>query len=380
MMTIQGRIPITISPFFGFLAFFIGWINSQTLEGTLLWALVVFISVLFHEYGHALTARFFGQEASIELVALGGVTVRQGPKLKAWKEFIIILNGPLAGFLLFYLAYFLLKYNQSNTSSTWTYLLTITMYANLFWTFLNLIPVYPLDGSKLLSIFLEFLFGKKGIQISLIISMLFAIVVGLLFFLTNSIFAGSIFLLLSFESYRAWKKSTELTEKDHDTDLQAMLSEGENCLKLGQYRTAESLFLAVREKTGKGMLYQKASEQLASLYLSLQNPEKAYDLLLPLEKNLSNEILGDFQQSAFKLKHYKKAIEIGNKAHQYIPSSKIALTNALCYAYLGDAKPTLGWLQRAINDGLPNAQSILKKEEFLFLRNDPTFRNLLSRY
>src|SRR3546814_18959362 len=66
------------------------WLSSGTVGGTLVWTVIVFLSVLIHEYGHALTAVAFGQRARIELVALGGVTQRSGTKLNLWKEFIIV--------------------------------------------------------------------------------------------------------------------------------------------------------------------------------------------------------------------------------------------------------------------------------------------------
>ncbi len=103
-----GRfIPITIHPLFWVIAVLIGWLNSWSPVGTLLWTIVILVSLLVHEYGHALTAKGFGQRVSIELVAMGGLTYHRGKKLKPWQDFLIILMGPLAGFLLFVAAYFI---------------------------------------------------------------------------------------------------------------------------------------------------------------------------------------------------------------------------------------------------------------------------------
>ena len=41
----------------------IGWLNSALILGTAIWAVVILVSVLIHEYGHALTAFVFGQES-----------------------------------------------------------------------------------------------------------------------------------------------------------------------------------------------------------------------------------------------------------------------------------------------------------------------------
>src|SRR6187399_803252 len=100
MITIPGKIPVHIYPIFWLLALLIGWLYSFTILGAVILGFVVFISVLVHEYGHALSALAFGQQSFIELVGLGGVTQRQGKRLSLGKEFIIILNGPLAGLAL----------------------------------------------------------------------------------------------------------------------------------------------------------------------------------------------------------------------------------------------------------------------------------------
>ena len=94
MIHIPGKIPITIRPFFFLTAGLIGFLNSRSLVGTLVWIFVIFISVLVHEFGHGLTARAFGLKPRIELVALGGLTYHQGDKLPFLKQFFIVLNGP----------------------------------------------------------------------------------------------------------------------------------------------------------------------------------------------------------------------------------------------------------------------------------------------
>ncbi len=100
ILQFPGRIPITIYPTFWLFAALIGYLNSGSLIGTLIWIGIIFVSVLFHEFGHALTALLFGQHPRIELVALGGLTYHDGQKLPFWKQFFIVLDGPIFGFLL----------------------------------------------------------------------------------------------------------------------------------------------------------------------------------------------------------------------------------------------------------------------------------------
>ncbi len=73
MITIPGRIPITIQPLFWLVALFIGFLSTKTFLGALVAAFVILISVLVHEFGHALTGMLFGQSTRIQLAAFGGL-------------------------------------------------------------------------------------------------------------------------------------------------------------------------------------------------------------------------------------------------------------------------------------------------------------------
>ncbi len=79
------------------------------------------------------------------------------------KRFLIILNGPLFGFLLFLMARGVLQLSDVATSAVAPVLLAL-QYINLFWTVVNLLRVLPLDGGQLLSVICEGVFGVKGIR------------------------------------------------------------------------------------------------------------------------------------------------------------------------------------------------------------------------
>src|SRR3990172_11840545 len=104
-MRIPGKIPIVIRPSFWLVAALIGFLNSFSFVGTLVWIGVIFVSVIVHELGHALSALSFGLRPKIELVAFGGLTYHRGDQLAFWKQFLIVLFGPIFGFLLFVAAW-----------------------------------------------------------------------------------------------------------------------------------------------------------------------------------------------------------------------------------------------------------------------------------
>lgn len=373
MLYIPGRIPIIIHPAFWIFAALIGYINSLTLVGTLIWIAVIFISVLFHEFGHALTAFMFKQKPRIELVALGGLTYHEGKKLKFGKQFLIVFNGPFFGFILFGIATFFLQY-PALVQGNLGLILRLLQGINLFWTICNLLPVFPLDGGQLLRIFLEAIWGIKGIKYSLIISIVIALTCSLLFFLIQSFFIGSLLFLLAFQSYDTYRKSRAMSNSDRNQKLQGLLE------KIGattDKKAAIDLCEKVRDQAKKGMIFNQASEYLAFLYLEQGLSKQVYDLLLPIHKEVSSEALCLLHKVAFDQKDFSLVTQIGAQCFQSKPHPDIAIRNACASAALKQSTAAVGWLKTAIDEGVVNIESMLAKSIFDPIRQDPLFQELL---
>ena len=372
MISIPGRIPITIQPLFWLIAFFIGWMWTYNLMGALLSIVIILGSVIFHELGHAITAILFGQKTRIELAAFGGFTYREGRKLKLWEEFFVVLNGPLAGFLLFLIAYVV---NQTLHITNPTLLLAVkfTLAANLFWTIINLIPVLPLDGGHLLSIILEAIFGFKGVKIAIVVGIVIAVAISILFFVMGLFLAGALFLILTFESFRSLRYYKIFNEKDRDTDLQELLKQSDADIQAGKTDEALEKLTTIRSRAKEGILYTMATQEMAEIYRGQERYEEAYQLLLPIESSLSGDTLSLFHFLAYMVGDFKKVTEIGNKCYQENPSYDTALINALAYGAMGQAEPAIGWLECSAREGLPSISQAIKREEFGPIRDDPRF-------
>lgn len=376
MISIPGPIPIQIFPFFWFLIIMIGWLNSASIIGTAIWALVIFISVLFHEYGHALTAVAFGQKAEIQLVGLGGLTKREGKHLKRWKEFLIILNGPLAGFLLAFLSAFLIYWmGAGEKRSLVAYAFEVAFNVNLFWTILNLLPVLPLDGGHLLRVLLEGAFGVRGLKLACLISLVLAFVLGLYFFLIQQLLIGALFLMMAFEGYRSWSDVKELSSDDLNQELQRLLKEGIEDLEEGRQQEAWDKLTWVRGHVSKGLLYVTATQYAARLLAEQGKLKQAYDWLLPLKKRLSPDYLFLLQQLAYRMQEWEETVKIGEQLYQESPSAEVPLLTALSYAIMGQAKQAVGWLRCAAQMGIPNLQQIVAKREFDAIRETEDFQS-----
>lgn len=369
-------IPIRIHPFFWILAALIGWLSTFDVLQTLIWMVIVFISVLIHEYGHALTALFFGQKSVINLVGFGGLTERTGPKLKPWQEFVIVLNGPLAGFLLFLCSDFLFMYVRDSWGEMTSYALGITAYVNLFWTIINLLPVQPLDGGKLLRILLEKLFGFKGVRFSVLSSMLLCALLGIGFFAYGLMLPGAIFFILTFENFRTWNMMRTMTEKDQDTSLWQQLYLAETAVRLNNSDEALRILDNLSRSATSGAIQIATIQLKAQILFQKHLYKEAYSLIKPVLNRISPEFRRIAHQLAFHAGETFEAIELGKKAYQDSPHYEIALVNAMCHALNREVAPAVGWLQRALDDGAPNFREILRKHEFDSIRNDPQFRSL----
>ena len=88
-------------PLFWFMALLFG-AGLGSITQTLVWIVIVFISILVHELGHTFAMRRYGQDAMIVLYLGGGLAIptsgRWGYNSRTANEQIIIsLAGPFAG-------------------------------------------------------------------------------------------------------------------------------------------------------------------------------------------------------------------------------------------------------------------------------------------
>jgi stage IV sporulation protein FB len=371
------RLSLSIHPFFWLFAGLLGWLLSSTLVGTISWVIVILLSVLIHELGHALTAICFGQEAMIRLEMFGGVTMRRGPKLSLWRDFFITLNGPLAGFCLALLSWLLLKY-VADPKSVLRNTLEIFLFVNLFWTIVNLIPILPLDGGHLLRIILEAFVGYRATSIALLVGLVLGVMIAVGSFVVGYWILGMLFMILSFESYRGWRAYRMASEHDQNPELQKRYGEALRALESGSLEIALENLWQIRATTGKGLLYIAATQQLAQILSEQGHGKEAFDLLQQIRSQLASDFLPLYHRLAYEQGQYAEAAKVGRDAYQIARHYTVAYINALANAALGEVQATIGWLQCAQREGMPNLREALKDPQFDRLREKPAFRSYLD--
>ncbi len=160
-----NRIPVSVEPWF--------WLTTVLLAGGIqgpflaVWVIVVFVSVLVHELGHALTSRYYGSNPRIRLHAFGGLAYRDRP-LSRWRSVAVSLAGPGAGFLLGGIIW-AVHHALPPLTPGMEFLLSALERANLGWGLVNLAPVLPLDGGHVMEQVLRIRDTPKARKISAVV-------------------------------------------------------------------------------------------------------------------------------------------------------------------------------------------------------------------
>ncbi len=199
-------VPVRIHPLFWLVAVMLGW-RQYDIPGVTVWVVCVFVSIIVHEFGHALVAKAFDASPSVVLWGLGGLCYSQGDRQTPAQRLAVILSGPGAGFLLLalvILATFLrtgltpleqmnavgalfgivglpqdlfLKFRSAfnidpESLALKAYLALVQI--NLFWGLVNLLPMWPLDGGQATQIVLSHFDRARGQRGTHIVSLLVA--------------------------------------------------------------------------------------------------------------------------------------------------------------------------------------------------------------
>lgn len=135
---------IKINPLFWFV------IGVGIVTGYFREVIMVFSIVFIHEMGHSTAAHFLKWRIKkIELLPFGGVAeVEEYGNRPLKEEFIVIIAGPIQHIWLIALSYVLLPFDFWTTND---HQMFITH--NLMILLFNLLPIWPLDGGKLMYLF-----------------------------------------------------------------------------------------------------------------------------------------------------------------------------------------------------------------------------------
>lgn len=139
--------------------------NSVQIAWSVLFLLCIFITVLLHELGHALTAKRYNiKTKDITLLPIGGIARLERLPENPLEELVVAIAGPFVNFALAFITQFFITIPQD--SEELLALMSSGINANNFFlnfyivnltlAVFNLIPAFPMDGGRVLRALLAF--------------------------------------------------------------------------------------------------------------------------------------------------------------------------------------------------------------------------------
>jgi Zn-dependent protease len=198
------------------------WLNAALLGGALsaqtpsqiqnvaAWIAMVFLSILIHELGHALTMRKFGdRRVEIVLYAFGGLAIGS-----AWRDrmqqILISAAGPAAQMAAGFLAWLVFRAFPMEAPLI-RFAFGNFIFISFFWGALNLLPIIPMDGGRIS----EAVLGRGKERLALTISLISAIALAIYMMSQHgALFATLFFGMLAFNNWQALNRRDQVSWMD----------------------------------------------------------------------------------------------------------------------------------------------------------------------
>lgn len=135
------------------------WSVTGTLTGVIngiSFILALFVCVVLHEFGHALTARRFGiRTQSITLLPIGGVASMEKMPDDPRQEIAVALAGPAVNLVIAFVLWLWLSLSNivvpvDSATLTGGSFISQLMIINIVLAVFNLVPAFPMDGGRVL--------------------------------------------------------------------------------------------------------------------------------------------------------------------------------------------------------------------------------------
>lgn len=439
-----GPFPVRIEPIFLLLAVFLGLRHTNP-ASIALFVVVALVSVLWHEVGHAAAFRAFGYDSSIMLHGMGGLTMPHTDRaLPAGRDLIVSLAGPVAGILAGGAVLVFARPEGGLFGSTGGTLMESALgdivWVNLGWALLNLVPILPLDGGRVMKSLLNLATDGRGERPARFVSIGVGGALAVAALMTANIFAV---LLLAWFVYANVQDLQQLIRAPKERDLDEWLDEGRDNLGQGALLAASNRArevlrwsrvpetqVAAAEILAWALLLEGKIEQGAEILASVppdanqpvlqpsvlavtKDSRAAIELLRqafeekpgggtgtrvvralieshrlddalavvngPLGERAGNSVASVVGHALFQARRYDDAARVGERSFGYDPHPMLAYNVACSWARAGNPEETVNWLNRAIDIGYRDLAEVDAEADFADLRNTDGFARARAR-
>jgi len=136
----------------------------------LAWVIVLFVSILVHELGHAVVGKAYGGEVRILLHGMGGLTYRDGRYLSDKQDIVVSLAGSITQILVLGVPSLILLRSDAINSFTVYTVVRYVSWVSFGWAIINLLPLLPFDGGNIAVNLLRRLKGIDAVRVARLIS------------------------------------------------------------------------------------------------------------------------------------------------------------------------------------------------------------------
>jgi Zn-dependent protease len=436
-------IPIKIDPSFLIVCAILAYPRLSQPDLLVEWLIVIFVSIIIHELGHALMVRLFGMTPQIMLYSMGGLTSWQDDRgVSPPKHIAISLAGPFAGFL-FGGIVILSKIMMPDlfADRIGRSALQDLLWVNFGWGLFNLLPIVPLDGGHVVQSIEEWVRKKPGGVIARVVSLVAAGGVGLW---ALSIGWTWVMILMVMFAWNNGNALFQLFQYNRGDRAQPLFGQAQSAIAnddgAAAVRLAKDMSRSADSKEMEseahrilvqGLILEgdvdqakKEVDRLRAIY----GPQAMLHALAGLERNqlpraipvieyaynsgptpdlnftLANALIaaGRFQEAlpliaeqaqpeyaaglytmlqseAFGAGAYGLSAQAGRQAFERTKAAAVAYNIGCAEARMGQDDEALAWIERAIDAGFRDVRSLASDPDLAALRSRPEFERISGR-
>lgn len=253
LFTFRG-IPVRVSLWFFLLIGYIAFgMRGGGLPAILAFVLAITVSVLVHEFGHAFVARRFKLSPQVMLHGWGGLCSHERAKSDR-DDALIIVAGPAAGLALAGVVALVEAFlpNETLRNPFVGPLMYFMWLINFWWSLVNLLPLFPLDGGQLFRLGMLKVVKPAAKAEKIVHGVGIALAVGALVyaFSTSSIFIGFISAFLLFQNAQLFSQGSAIPVRRRNSYVDGLLKQARETLEAGDPHEARRLAYQAKGENG----------------------------------------------------------------------------------------------------------------------------------